>query len=553
MTDLSHRAFGRPAARALAAALAASLAPQAIAAPPALATPAPASAPSGTLPFAEVLVERLRQNIHRETYIAQILAPLRQLDTNGDGLDQRDAAREETIARTRARAQLAEQLLSMDYNGDLKVERAEILDFLDGDAQRRAAAADALFQRFDTNRDGAATIAEALATAAQSRRSEGSGMNVAALLALDPNGDGRLTARELEALAIAVFDYFDTDRDGTLSAAEASAIRAEQRLVREVREKREAGCSFTPPSAAAHFIAYAPYGGQTISTAYVGSPDIETGVIDVTIAPGTQPLYLVLKTYDAVIWRFSGATERIERVVAASFKTGRQDDRDARRTSSAAGVIGVPRAKVQIAGPDCLPRLEDQREIDAGVPQETLTAMFTRKPDAIRADNPIGKLALPALAMTRFEHDNKPAVLPGFDPVIWQDALGFSAGGLATIKPGEVVAAEPVGDYDVLPNKFGLAQLVASGHLTYEGTSFFARKFTLQKPIARWPAEMNGALSAAFIKPDNIPMPQGRLGHSCLLTVEQGAKANWERVCREAPGIQTIPEPVRPSDDRLKR
>lgn len=270
MTVLSHRAFGRPAARALAAALAASLAPQAIAAPPALATPAPASAPSGALPFAEVLVERLRQNIHRETYIAQTLAPLRQLDTNGDGLDQRDAAREETIARTRARAQLAEQLLSMDYNGDLKVERAEILDFLDGDAQRRAA--DALFQRFDTNRDGAATIAEALATAAQSRRSEGSGMNVAALLALDPNGDGRLTARELEALAIAVFDYFDTDRDSTLSAAEASAIRAEQRLVREVREKREAGCSFTPPSAAAHFIAYAPYGGQMLPMAGRPSP-----------------------------------------------------------------------------------------------------------------------------------------------------------------------------------------------------------------------------------------------------------------------------------------
>jgi len=195
MTDVSRRALSRPGVHALAAALAASLAPQALAAPP------PANTPASTLPFAEVLLERLRQNTHRETYIAQTIAPLRQLDTNGDGLDQRDAAREEAITRTRARAQLAEQLLSMDYNGDLKVERAEVMDFLEGDAQRRAAAADAMIQRFDTNRDGAATIAEALATAAQSRRSESSGANVAALLALDPNGDGRLTARELEALA----------------------------------------------------------------------------------------------------------------------------------------------------------------------------------------------------------------------------------------------------------------------------------------------------------------------------------------------------------------
>ncbi len=44
-------------------------------------------------------------------------------------------------------------------------------------------------------------------------------------------------------------------------------------------------------------------------------------------------------------------------------------------------------------------------------------------------------------------------------------------------------------------------------------------------------------------------MPAGKLGHSCVLTVEQGAKANRERVCRDT----SIPEPVRPSDDKLRR
>lgn len=512
-----------------------------------------ALAQSAAPPFAEVLLQRLQQNTHREGYVAQILGPLRQLDTNGDGLDPNDAHREATIARTRERARIAEQLLAMDYNGDLKVQRAEVLEFLGGPEERRAAAADAILQRFDTDRDGTATLAEAFAAMPAARRSGDGASGAAALLALDPNGDGRLTARELAGLAGATFDYFDADRNGTLSAEEASAIRAEQRLVRQVSEKREAGCSFAPPSQAARFIAYSPYGGQSISTVFVGSQDIETGVNDVTIAPGKEPLFLVLKTYDAVIWRFTGATERVERVAAASFKSAQRDDRSGRAASSAVGVIGLPRAKVQITGPECLPRLEDQREIDSGVPQQTLAALFMRKPDLIAAENPIGTLALPALAMTRFSDDQTPRPLPGFDPVIWADALRFSTGGLVSLKATDVIAAEPVGEYAVLPNKFGLAQLVGSGHLTYEGTSFFARKFTLRKPIARWPAEMNGALSTAFVKPDAIPMPQGSLGHSCVLTVEQGAKANWERVCRDAPGGVRPPEPVRVSDDQLKR
>lgn len=546
--------------------LAAAIAPQALAEPPAPAPAIPAArvqAPARATvppsadrpPFAEVLLERLRQNAHRENFIAQTLSPLRQLDSDGDGLDQRDSTREETLARTRERARVAGEFLNMDFNGDLKVTRAEVLEFLGAGEERRAAAADAMFQKFDTDRDGVASLAEAIAAAPLPRSRGDSGSNVAALLALDPDGDGRLTASELAARAGAVFDYFDTDRNGTLSAEEASAIRAEQRLVQQVRETREAGCSYPAPTPGAKLIVYAPYGGQTISSVFVGSPDIETGVIDVRIEPGAQPLYLVFKTYDAVIWRFTGATERIERVVATGYNSARQNGRDARRATAAIGVIGVPRAKVQITGPDCLPRLEDQREIDSGVPQETLAALFTRKPDVIRADNPVGTLAIPSLTMARFKDSQKPAPLPGFDPVIWQDATHFFPGGLASVKASDVVAAEPVGEYDVLPSKFGLSQLVASGHLTYEGTSFFARKFTLQKPIARWPAEMNGALSTAFIRPDNIPMPQGRLGHSCVLTVEQGAKANWERVCREAPAVQmqTIPEPVRPSDDRLRR
>ena len=509
--------------------------------------PAPASQS-----FPEILLEQMRQGMHREAYIAQMLRPLRELDTNGDGLDPQDAAREETITRTRYRANAAEQLLVMDFNGDLKVDRAEVLEFVGGPEDRRAAAADAILQRFDTNRDGTATLAEAIAKVTAAPRGGPGVPNAAALLALDPDGDGRLTAGELTGLAGSAFDYFDADGNGTLSAEEAGVIRAELTQIRQAREGREAGCTFAPPSPAARFIAYAPYGGQTIATVFVGSQDIETGVIDVTVAPGEEALFLVLKTHDSVIWRFTGATERIERVVAASYQSARRERSGPRPGTSAVGVIGVPRDRVQITGPDCMPRLENQREIDSGGPQKALAASFIRTPDLIRADNPIGTLALPSLTITRFPFDLTLKPLPGFDPVIWEDALRFSPGGLAQVKASEVVAAEPVGDYAVLPNKFGLAQLVASGHLTYEGTAF-KRKFTLRKPLVRWPAEMNGALSAAFVKPDNIPMPPGSPGHSCVITVEQAAKANWERVCRDSAFGGVPPEHVTESDLRLER
>ena len=506
-----------------------------------------APAPAGS-PFAEPLLEQLRPGQHREAYIAQIVGPLRLLDTNGDGLDPQDAAREQTLARTRERARLAEQLLAMDYNGDLTVTRAEVLEFTGGPEDRRAATADAALARFDTDGDGTATLAEAFAAMPEPRR--GSGTNAAALLALDPNSDGRLTAPELTAIAARTFDYFDADRSGTLSSDEAGAIRAEQRLVRQIREKREAGCSFAAPSPGARFIAYSPYGGQTISTVFVGSQDIETGVIDVTVTPGKEPLFLVLKTHDSVIWRFTGATDRIERVVAATYASVRRTGSGGAGGSSAVGVIGVPRGRVQITGSDCLPRLEDRQEIAAGVPQETLTALFSRKPDMIGAENPIGTLTLPALTIARFDARVMREPLPGFDPAVWEEAMRFAPGGVSQVNAGAVIAAEPVGDYAVLPNIFGLAQLVASGHLTFEGPPH-SRKFTLQKPLVRWPAEMNGALSAAFVKPEGIPMPPGTLGHSCVLTPEQGAKANWERVCREA-GVRPV-ETVRESEDRLRR
>ncbi|WP_197409495.1 EF-hand domain-containing protein [Erythrobacter sp. YT30] len=504
-----------------------------------------------TTPVSEVLLDQMRNNVHLEEYIANALRPLRSMDKDGDGLTKADVEQQEAVAKANERARLAQQFLRMDFNGDLKVDRAEILKFTPGEKEVAARVADRFIDQYDQDNDGTATLEEALTYTTPSygrRRSTGG----ADLLALDPNGDGRITPAELKGLAEAAFDYFDSDGNGTLSREEALAIQEERRLAEEVRKRREAGCFFRPPSAGARFIAYAPYGGQTISNVFVGSPDIETSIVDMTIEAGKEPLYLVFTSYDSVIWRFKGATDRVERVIAASFKSVHRRDSRTPHSTSAVGIIGLQKNKVRIANRDCIPDFADQREIDAGVPQQAMVALFGREPDVIKRENPIGTLSLPSIKFSRFSRKEKPEPLEGFDPVIWEDAIHFHPGGLAIIDESTVIAAEPVGEYEVLPNKFGLSNLVASGHLKFEGEAFHSRKFTLLKPIARWPAGMGGALSTAFVKPEGIPTPDGRLGHSCVLSEEDGAKANWERLCREK-GSVSIPSAVDIERGSLKR
>jgi hypothetical protein len=80
------------------------------------------------------------------------------------------------------------------------------------EAQERARAR---FLRMDRNGDGVVTADE------MPVRGSGGG----AIARLDGDGDGKLSAAEFEARALALFDRQDTDHDGRLSDDERSAWR----------------------------------------------------------------------------------------------------------------------------------------------------------------------------------------------------------------------------------------------------------------------------------------------------------------------------------------
>ena len=500
--------------------------------------------------FEEALLDGLRQGVSQEDYVARTLSPLRSLDRDNDGLDQSDIDREETQRRTRHRANIIGGLLQYDFDGDMRVTFDEIVAFSDGDPERRERAAQAAMRRFDADDDGEVTIEEALAHLPQQRVR--TAFDTAALLAFDTDHDGRVTADELKQQALVAFRTFDSDGDAIISPDEERVVQTEKRLAAKIREMRQKGCFFEPPSKHAIFVAYAPQSGQTTSNVFVGNSGLATEVIDIKVEPGKTPVYLLLYTYNSMIWRVTGDTSRVERIVTSAFQSNHRGHNDETRTSSAVGVVGVDRSKVTITTPDCLPRFNYQRDIDSGVPQAEIAALFGRAPDRMQRENPIASVSVPSLEFVRLGGNTLPPAPAGFDAVIWEEAVKFSPGGLASIRAEDVVADEPVGYFEVLPNFFGLSKLVGSGHLSYEGTAFYNRKLFIEKPFAHWPAGLNGALSAYFVLRDGISMPDGKLGHSCVLNEEDGAKPNWAEVCREK-SIPMVPPPMISSPPRVRR
>jgi len=264
----------------------------------------------------DILLARLNTGAVREQFVAQQLGTLRAFDRNNDGLDRDDVTLAGEMARAQARANSVGEMLAQDLNGDFKVTREEMLRVAQGDPQSRIRHAKASLERFDTNGDGVITLAEAAAGA----RDVGSDRDGSALLAIDPNRDGRLTVVELQAEAERTFDSVDRNGDRRISAEEYAVVADR---IREINMLQSApACAMPEVPAGARLLVYGGYDSNALSSASIGGSGEETGLVDVRIEAGSEPLYLVLTSYESLVWRFSGATGRVAHVVVSSHATG---------------------------------------------------------------------------------------------------------------------------------------------------------------------------------------------------------------------------------------
>jgi hypothetical protein len=485
----------------------------------------------------DILLEGLNQGSTIEQYVAQQVGTLRLADRAGDGLDRDDVelTRDKQEAQTRAHS--IGQALAFDLDGDLRVTREEIERSATGEPNEHERWVAGRLDQFDADGDFVITLAEAAAVAHEPYQYR----QLEALLALDPNGDGRLTADELRRLSEQTFAQVDRDQDGRISAGEHQAIAERVQEVRLIRTARS--CALPPVSERASLVAYGGYEGDAISSVAVGGPDQDTHLIDVTIEPGSQPLYLVLTSYESMIWRLTGATDRVEQVVVSSSAAvtrrpapaqGGEAGRIARPdpayggggTVSASGVIGIAAGKVTIAPSGCPRYFNSTKGGEATQAVASLQRSLGRAPDGLFGAYSAKSVSLPSGQIAEAGEGDAP--LPsGFDPEIWREAVRFWPGGLVTVDPRRVVAAARVEPYKVLPSQMGLAQLIGSGAIERKENSTI---FRLVRPIPRMPPRMNGAHSIKLIVAKGVPLPPGSAGHSCVLLEDSGQSA--ETVCR---------------------
>ncbi|UIP07513.1 EF-hand domain-containing protein [Erythrobacter sp. SDW2] len=143
----------------------------------------------------------------RDAVIAKTDKAFARMDANGDGvLSEADKA-----------ARMAKRFAAMDTDGDGMLSQAEFMAAHEARAEKRAERREMRGERRGGERMGMRGM--------RSGRGGPEGM----IKRADANGDGQVTKAEMQTAALARFDRADADSDGTISAQERKAVRAEWR------------------------------------------------------------------------------------------------------------------------------------------------------------------------------------------------------------------------------------------------------------------------------------------------------------------------------------
>jgi Ca2+-binding EF-hand superfamily protein len=488
----------------------------------------------------------------------------RELDANSDGaLNGADIAFEKAIAAAGFRASALMRIMTADLDGDGAVTEQELLSKQRYDQRRNdpasGAAAKARAERdaaqireamaIDTDKDGRITSEEAVGLGmAWMARNDSSPQSSGGRLRelLEQTGTDTVSTEQFMDIATDLFKATDADGNGTISQGEFPALRKrmEERqrhaAMAEQQRKAEAArkaCALPKPSSAAKVLLLSAYEGDALSTATIETQDVEVRTASITVEPGDEPLYVVALSHRAMIWRLSGAAERVERVVLASQSiveagVSRSDVRPL------AGITGIPADKVTfLPKPLCLSYFSETPSIEAARTIGIVKGETGRAP-IVATRYSVSDVAIPSATLqpSRDRSAARTAIRTRGDGTSYSidpngiprpeaarnnelesEALRFYPGGVVEIDAGAVVASGEAARYEVLPSQAGLLQLVRSGALSRNRKGDF-----LIKQKIRFPAGLYGAHSVRFLLLSGVPVPDGDPGHSCAVSEETG-------------------------------
>ena len=401
----------------------------------------------------------------------------------------------------------------------------------------------------DRDRNGVITFVEALNTAIQQMAGNVSKASHQTIpLELDADGDGTVSQFEFDQLIEIVLFDVDTNGDGVISELELSAFKQQTRALDQKRRaelaqrRRDAvarqqakTCGFPGPAADAKILLVGVNSGQALGTVSFDDGDVAPTVADVWIEPGHQPLYLLLVSQSAMIWRFSGAVERISSAVASAHH------HDADKVPRVA-LVGLPSKRVFIpASHDCLKPFYDTKSEKGKQARNQVSLLLGRPVDLVLAQSKVSGVSLPSglFDLTIAYSDIVTPSKSDYGEALWENLLRRYPGGVVQIRSKAIISLSPVEANSTLPMEAGLAQLVDTGALQVIGTSrvvmlngirfilgeghtvvlgdddmpdvsMLPSKFKIVKSV-HLPPGLNSGHSARFLlapgieKPDNLP------------------------------------------------
>jgi len=318
-------------------------------------------------------------------------------------------------------------------------------------------------------------------------------------------------------------------RNAAAEAAAQKRLSEQAEAVRKKQAEAEAvriACAMPSPSDKAKVVLLSASRTDALSSVTLGSQDARVHAGRVTVERGREPLYIVITTHEATIWQFSGAIERIERVVMTSSevvpKTGTAQQPNAPQPPLV-GATGIAAERVSFfARRDCLRNFS---EIPSSSSIQAIAAIrnaIGKEPDAVAFKHYASSFAVPSGKID----------MPGDElqqPLIMQKQFGsgrardemykFFRGGVIDIDPKTVVASAPAAAYEVLPAQAGLAQLLETGALTQNSS----REYIVRQKI-RIPPGLFGAHAVVFLVMKGTPYPDGDPAHSCVVMEETGER-----------------------------
>lgn len=522
-----------------------------------------------------VLLKTLERSKYEEQYVYLVLNNIRTHASDRVALTANDIKRIEEQKIQQHRQHTIQNLIRHDMDFDGTVTLTEIEQSLTpskySNQQHRDNFINSIMKA-DANEDGVVTREEMIAYADQELekkpyRNNRQSKELQELLALDPNNDKKLSAKELAEISIKAFRAFDSDNDGTLSEDEKKNIRDMNKSKQEQERLAIAGCMPTKAENNEKIIFISAYEGNAISTISVAGQEKETNVIPVQIDNGDEKLYIVAASFSPTIWQFKGDTDRISKLLLAGPRA--TDSNVGEKHKINTGATGVTADKITFQNAHAC-GIANAYNKDPSKKKTALAALkriLGRQPDLYYSEyNVTGFHIFRERVNTDISkeiEDSQKNPPDGFDEDLWSKHIQYMPGGVIDLTGEKIVSDSPAIPYEVLPKWAGFSKLAYEGaiipannknsrdnknstviisgpgrssitinnigniKLEKNGSKVsFERgnRVKIVKNIPYYPSGLYGGYSAEIIIGKGIKPPKGTPGHSTVILEETGKK-----------------------------